>query len=120
MVFLLDSGYSAETMQMVSLFMENMENEDFSKMIQEEFVQMTDRCIENFLYGNVESLFVNMKSLSTLVLKYFNPMIPADFKGCGKRDRNQYLLFKTLWLRRWRIYVRIYQDFKAAQNATWP
>ena len=93
-VFLLDTGCSAETAQMVSLFMENMENQDFSKMMREEFVQITDRCIENFLYGNVKSLFVNMKSLSTLVLKYFNPMIPSEFHRLWEKglETNTYYL----------------------------
>jgi mevalonate kinase len=80
-VFLLDSGSSGETAPMVSLFMENMKEEGFSKMMREEFAQMTDQCVENFLKGNIKSLFGNMKSLSALVLKYFKPMIPDQFHG---------------------------------------
>ena len=93
-VFLLDSGSSGETAPMISLFMENMKEEAFSKMMREEFTQMTDQCVENFLKGNVKSLFGNMKSLSALVLKYFKPMIPSEFHALWKKgiDTNAYYL----------------------------
>lgn len=93
-VFLLDSGASGATAPMVSLFMENMKDEYFSKMMREEFGQITDRCVENFLKGNFRSLFGNMKSLSALVLKYFKPMIPSEFHELWKKglETNAYYL----------------------------
>lgn len=117
-VFLLDTGCSAETAQMVSLFMKNMENEGFSKMMREEFVQMTDRCIENFLNGNDKSLFVNMKSLSTLVFKYFNPMIPAEFHSLWKKglETNTYYL-KLCGSGGGGYMLGFTKDFEVAQKA---
>ncbi|MGA0373992.1 MAG: mevalonate kinase family protein [Flavobacteriaceae bacterium] len=93
-IFLLDSGSCGETAPMVTLFMEKMKEEVFNKMMCEEFVQITDRCIENFLKGNVKSLFFNIKSLSVLVLKYFKPMIPAEVHGIWKKglETNTYYL----------------------------
>lgn len=93
-VFLLDSGSSGATAPMVSLFMENMKEEGFRKMMREEFAQMTDHCVENFLKGNIKSLFGNMKSLSALVLKYFKPMIPTEFHELWKKglETNAYYL----------------------------
>ena len=90
-VFLLDSEQIGETAPMVSLFMNKMKNEGFRKMISEEFSATTDACIEDFLQGNVKSLFGNVKSLSKIVLTNFKPMIPDAFhkvweKGIATND----------------------------------
>jgi len=78
-VFLLDSEQIGETGPMVSLFMNKMKNEGFRKMISEEFSTTTDACIDDFLQGNVKSLFGNVKALSKIVLTNFKPMIPPAF-----------------------------------------
>ncbi|WP_439129231.1 mevalonate kinase family protein [Polaribacter sp.] len=78
-VFLLDSEQIGETAPMVNIFMNKMKNEGFRKMISEEFATTTDACIDDFLHGNVKSLFGNVKSLSKIVLKNFKPMIPTAF-----------------------------------------
>ena len=62
-VFLIDTGSRGVTAPMVSLFMEYMKEEGFHKMMNYEFTQITDLCIENFLKSNLKSLFENMKSL---------------------------------------------------------
>ena len=90
-VFLLDSEQIGETEPMVNIFMNKMKNEGFRKMISEEFSTTTDACIEDFLGGNVKSLFGNVKSLSKIVLKNFKPMIPDAFhkvweKGIATND----------------------------------
>lgn len=78
-VFLLDSEQVGETEPMVSIFMNKMKNEGFRKMLNEEFVTYTDACIEDFLRGNITSLFGNVKKLSKVVLANFKPMIPNAF-----------------------------------------
>ena len=78
-VFLLDSEQVGETEPMVNIFMNKMKNEGFRKMLNEEFAIYTDACIDNFLHGNVSSLFGNVKKLSQLVLANFKPMIPSAF-----------------------------------------
>jgi mevalonate kinase len=90
-VFLLDSEQIGETEPMVNIFMNKMKNEGFRKMISEEFSTTTDACIEDFLQGNVKSLFGNVKSLSKIVLTNFKPMIPDAFhkvweKGISSND----------------------------------
>ena len=90
-VFLLDSEQVGETEPMVNIFMNKMKNEGFRKMISEEFSATTDACIEDFLQGNVKSLFGNVKSLSKIVLTNFKPMIPDAFhkvweKGIATND----------------------------------
>lgn len=93
-VFLLDSGIIGETAPMVSLFMENMKQESFSRMMKEQFIKTSDLCVEDFLKGNFKSLFRNIKSLSALVLNNFEPMIPQAFLELWKKglETNAYYL----------------------------
>ena len=93
-VFLLNSGFQSETRPMVSLFMKNMKNESFNLMIRDEFIKYSDFCIENFLKGDIKSLFDNLKMLSGIVLKNFTPMIPNSFRNLWKQgiDSNLYYL----------------------------
>jgi mevalonate kinase len=93
-VFLLDSEQVGETEPMVNIFMNKMKNEGFRKMISEEFSTTTDACIEDFLQGNVKSLFGNVKSLSKIVLTNFKPMIPDAFHKVLEKgiSTNEYYL----------------------------
>ena len=93
-VFLLDSGVIGETAPMVRIFMENMKNEAFQKMLKDEFIKYTDACIDDFLKGRFKSLFGNIKSLSGIVLNHFKPMIPKEFHTLWKQgiDSGDYFL----------------------------
>ncbi|AUP80203.1 mevalonate kinase family protein [Flavivirga eckloniae] len=93
-VFLLDSGIIGETAPMVSLFMENMKQEGFRSMLKNQFIKHTDACIDDFLNGNIKSLFKNTKSLSKVVLNHFKPMIPQQFHELWKKgiETNEYYL----------------------------
>ncbi len=93
-VFLLDSGSTGETAPMVQIFMENMKQEGFRNMLKNQFVKHTDACVEDFLQGDVKSLFGNIKQLSKVVLDNFKPMIPKEFHKLWKRgiDTNAYYL----------------------------
>src|SRR5690554_2210369 len=93
-VFLLDSGSTGETAPMVQIFMENMKQEGFRKMVKDQFVKHTDACVEDFLQGDVKSLFGNIKQLSKVVLDNFKPMIPVEFHKLWKKgiDTNAYYL----------------------------
>ncbi len=93
-VFLLDSGITGETAPMVQIFMENMKKEGFRKMLKDQFIKHTDACVEDFINGNVKSLFGNLKQLSHVVLDNFKPMIPAEFHKLWKQgiESNDYYL----------------------------
>ncbi len=93
-VFLIDSGSSGETAPMVSLFMESMKKEAFRNMMRDQFIKYSDACVEDFLHGNLNSLFKNIKSLSSLVLKNFEPMIPNRFHHLWQKglESNDYYL----------------------------
>ncbi|MFC7445047.1 Phosphomevalonate kinase [Mesoflavibacter sp. HG96] len=93
-VFLLDSGVVGETAPMVSIFMENMKQEGFRKMLKDQFIKHTDACVDDFLKGDIKSLFKNTKQLSKVVLNHFKPMIPAQFHDLWKQglETNDYYL----------------------------
>ncbi|MEM6892676.1 MAG: mevalonate kinase [Bacteroidota bacterium] len=93
-VFLLDSGMTGETAPMVQIFMEKMKHEGFRNMIKDEFIQHTDACVDDFLTGNVKSLFGNLKKLSHVVLDHFKPMIPSKFHDLWQKgiETNDYYL----------------------------
>ena len=78
-IFLLDTGFSCETEPMVSLFMDKMRNKAFSKIFNEEFIVYSNKCIKNFLKGEINLFFINLKNLSSITIKYFKPMIPEKF-----------------------------------------
>src|SRR5690606_556355 len=93
-VFLLDSEIVGETAPMVSIFMENLKDQGFRKMLKTQFIKHTDACVENFLKGDIKSLFTNTKKLSKVVLDNFKPMIPEKFHELWKRgiETNDYYL----------------------------
>jgi len=93
-VFLLDSGIVGETAPMVTIFMENLKDKGFRTMLKNQFVKYTDACVENFLGGDLKSLFTNTKELSKVVLNNFKPMIPEQFHGLWQQgiDTNDYYL----------------------------
>ncbi len=93
-VFLLDSGSVGETAPLVNLFLENLKNEGYRKMLKNKFVKHTDACIEDFLKGDVKSLFGNIKKLSNVVLINFKPMIPQKFHTLWQKgiETNAYYL----------------------------
>ncbi|MFC0603057.1 mevalonate kinase family protein [Winogradskyella pulchriflava] len=93
-VFLLDSGIVGETAPMVSIFMENMKNEGFRSMLKDQFIKHTDACVDDFLKGDIKSLFKNTKQLSKVVLNNFKPMIPKQFHELWKKgiETNDYYL----------------------------
>jgi len=93
-VFLLDSGIVGETAPMVNIFMENLKEAGFRKMLKSQFIKHTDACVENFLHGDIKSLFSNTKKLSKVVLSNFKPMIPEQFHQVWQNgiDTNDYYL----------------------------
>ena len=93
-VFLLDSGITGETAPMVEIFMEKLKNEGFRKVLKEQFIKHTDACVDDFISGNIKSLFSNLKELSHVVLDHFKPMIPKEFHQLWKQgiETNDYYL----------------------------
>lgn len=117
-VFLLDSGKSSDTAPMVDLFFKSMKNKNYNKMIQEEFIKTTDNCVEDFLNGNFNSLFKNIKVLSKVVLKNFKPMIPENFHNIWAKgiESDEYFL-KLCGSGGGGYILGFAKDFKKAQKS---
>lgn len=117
-VFLLDSGIVGETAPMVTIFMENLKDQGFRKMLQNQFVKYTDACVENFLTGDMKSLFSNTKKLSKVVLQNFKPMIPEQFHHLWQKgiETNDYYL-KLCGSGGGGYILGFTQDFDKAQEA---
>ena len=117
-VFLLDSGKSSDTAPMVDLFFKSMTNKNYNKMIQEEFIKTTDSCVEDFLNGNFNSLFKNIKVLSKVVLKNFKPMIPENFHNIWAKgiESDEYFL-KLCGSGGGGYILGFAKDFKKAQKS---
>lgn len=78
-IFILDSGNSSDTSLMVSLFLKKMEDKNFNYMIKNQFIKYSKTCINEFLNGNINSMFNSIKILSEITLNNFQPMIPNKF-----------------------------------------
>jgi mevalonate kinase len=93
-VFLLDSGEVSTTAPMINIFMEKMKKDGFRKMLNEKFIKYTNMCVEDFLNGNLNSLFQNTKKLSKVVFDNFKPMIPNKYHSLWKKgiDNDSYFL----------------------------
>ena len=78
-IFILDSGTSSDTSSMVSLFFKKMEDENFNYMMKKQFIKYSKTCINEFLNGNINSMFNSIKILSEVTLNNFQPMIPNKF-----------------------------------------
>lgn len=93
-VFLIDSGESSETAPMVDIFFKSMKNTNYNRVIREDFIRITDSCVDNFLAGNFKSLFFDIKNLSKVVLENFKPMIPQNFHKIWAKgiESNDYFL----------------------------
>ncbi|MBT8304765.1 MAG: mevalonate kinase [Bacteroidia bacterium] len=117
-VFLLDSGIVGETAPMVNIFMENMKQEGFRKMLKDQFVKHTDACVDDFLNGDIKSLFHNTKQLSKVVLNHFKPMIPKQFHELWKKgiETNEYYL-KLCGSGGGGYILGFTQDFEKAKNS---
>ena len=77
MIFLVDTGLPVKTRTLVSHFIERFSPQGHitSKGIQ--LISLTDRCINEFLYGEPSLFFHHLRVLSKFQLKEFDAMIPS-------------------------------------------
>jgi mevalonate kinase len=79
---------------MVDIFFKSMKNTNYNRVIREDFIRITDSCVDNFLAGDFKSLFFDIKNLSKVVLENFKPMIPLNFHKIWAKgiESNDYFL----------------------------
>jgi mevalonate kinase len=93
-IFLMDSGTTGQTQNMVSIFLEKCKNEGFRNLIKHQFKKYNDECIHAFLNKDFKPLMSSIKHLSQLVYDNFSPMIPDNYKHLWKEgiESNSYYL----------------------------
>jgi len=79
-LFLLDTGRSRKTEPLVNLFLEKCKNESFSLFCEDVLSPLTNKCIDNYLKGNLEDLWNNFAHLSSFQHENFHPMIPKLYQ----------------------------------------
>jgi len=116
--FLIDSGESSETAPMVDIFFKSMKNTNYNRVIREDFIRITDSCVDNFLAGDFKSLFFDIKNLSKVVLENFKPMIPQNFHKIWAKgiESNDYFL-KLCGSGGGGYILGFSQDFEKAKSA---
>src|SRR5690606_2031036 len=84
-IFLLNTGKPGKTQPLVNLFLEKCKEAGFLQVVRSELIPFSDNCIKAFIKGEMRELFDNVKSLSSVLLSYLNPMIPKKFRKIWKR-----------------------------------
>jgi len=84
-IFIINTGKPGKTAPLVGSFMNRMEQPDFSNMVHQQLIPMTNRCINLLIQGDISSLFEELKVLSQLQLTHFDPMIPSAIQPIWKK-----------------------------------
>ena len=92
--FLLDSGVSSNTRLLVNKFLESIKNNEFEQLFQNEFVEFTNSCVDDFLNSNFNSLEKNIKKLSEFTYYNLKNTIPNHIESTWKEGlkSNDYFL----------------------------
>ncbi len=92
--FLLDSGVSSNTRILVNKFLESIKNNEFEQLFQNEFVEFTNSCVDDFLNSNFNSLEKNIKKLSEFTYYNLKNMIPNHIESTwreGLKSKDYFL-----------------------------
>jgi len=79
-LFLLDTKIPRQTGPFVNLFLGKCENPDYFNRLQSEYIPDVDEAITAFLSQNVNVLFEKIHTIGYFQFKYFQEMIPNDFR----------------------------------------
>jgi len=79
-IFLINTGKPGKTEPLVKLFLENCQKPDYMDIINQQYIPLNNRCIENLILGELETFFDNLKTFSELQYHYFGNMIPDAYK----------------------------------------
>lgn len=95
-VVLMDTLITSPTSPLVKLFIDKMEQPEFNRIFNKQYVDLNNKSIEAILANDSESFFNNVRLLSQFQFKYLGEMIPektmADFENIVENE----LVFKLL------------------------
>jgi mevalonate kinase len=78
-IFLINTGMPGKTEPLVNLFIEKCNNPDFFHVIANEYIPLSNKCIQDLVSGHMNSFFTGLTSLSNLQYQHFREMIPAQY-----------------------------------------
>lgn len=79
-LFLLDTRLPRKTGPLVNIFLEKSKEKYYMARTSSVLIPDTEDAIDDFLNGNEKALFEKMHSISHFQFKYFQEMIPDDFR----------------------------------------
>lgn len=93
-VFIVNTNQVGKTAPLVDLFMQKCLNPSFSKLLKDELIPTTNKCIQSLLSGDLNHFFKHVKQLSKFQLNYLKEMIPSEFIQVWEKGLKQddYLL----------------------------
>ncbi|SHJ41979.1 mevalonate kinase [Tangfeifania diversioriginum] len=95
-VFLIDTKIKSSTAPLVSLFNQKMENPQFKKRFENDFLPANNAAIQAFLKGSKQELFLQLKQISAFQSEQFSEMIPESFKDFFKNSAHNNTPVKLL------------------------
>lgn len=78
--FIIDSGISRSTGDLVKTFNQKCQEPAYRNLITNEFKSVNNQIINDFIEGDADNLFENMKIISDLQLEHFNEMILPQYQ----------------------------------------
>lgn len=94
-IFLINTKQQGKTEPLVHLFVEKYkDDEQYKELIDQQFIPLTNLCVQNILNGDLSDFFKSLKSLSEFQLANMNPMIPyhiQDYWTHGIESDDYYL-----------------------------
>ena len=79
-VYLIDTTIQSSTSPLVRLFMEKMKNPEFEQQFKDVFIPANKLSVNDFLSGNSQELFEQLKLISNFQIENMREMIPGNFR----------------------------------------
>jgi len=83
--FLLDTGMSRKTGNLVKLFFEKNKDADFQEILLSQYIPSVSSCITSLIKGDESTLQKQLQQLSGLQYHYFGEMIPMGLKDLWRQ-----------------------------------
>ncbi|MDA3905499.1 MAG: hypothetical protein PF484_05425 [Bacteroidales bacterium] len=83
-IFLINSGKPGKTAPLVNYFLENYNDKEYKKAIDENLIPLNNKLISTMLDGKGQEFFALLNQLSKFQLQYFDKMIPQSIREIWK------------------------------------
>jgi len=95
-IFLVDTGKSRKTEDLVKKFMDWCKQESFYSSIIKEYIPLNNACIDSIVGGDLENFEKNLLLLSNFQFRSFYEMIPVDFMNIWQEGLEKHDFFLKL------------------------